>query len=100
MWKNLSIALIFSITLTGTFAFLDYYTILKPAIDATEGIEDIDIPEIDLVSLGENMINRALYVLIEYLAILFCSSTAVFYYIIDRMRRNEENSFSTPPGYN
>jgi riboflavin transporter FmnP len=88
-WKNLSIALIIAVIITGICATFVYYTVLKPLKEGNMGIDGEENMPVILYSVPEEAYQPYIYGAIVFLIVIFCITTVLFYIVIERLRKRK-----------
>ena len=85
-WKNLSIALIIAVIVTGILATLIYYTILQPINELHEEMESKSAMSGFVHDSNEQTYQDTLSRMIGFLIVVFCITTVFSYIVIERER--------------
>ena len=99
--KNLTIALIIAIIVTGIGGVISYYTTLKPinemsdkmVVESTADTKidsmNLDSMLYDISGLKEAMYQKALVRIGGYLIVIFCIITVLSYFVIERLKKHK-----------
>ena len=91
-WKNLSIALIIALIVTGIWVVSIYYNILKPMNEINEEMESTGAsgsPPDFVDDIEEQMYQDVFSQIIAFLIVVFCITTVLSYFVIERLRKRK-----------
>jgi hypothetical protein len=89
-WKNLLIALIIAAVITGIWASVIYYTVLKPMTDLSEEAPSISGIPPEIEQIEYQFYQGVLARIIGFLIVVFCITTILSYIIIERLRKRNK----------